>query len=66
MDFPPIPEDFGCMVGASFDFDDFIFESGDAVAVQSSAGTSTTVGATEAARTSGGAPSGSQSDSRPP
>ena len=54
------------MDGASFDFDDFIFETGDAEVVQSSAGTSTTVGATEAARTSGGAPSGSRSDSHPP
>ena len=40
IDFPPIPEDFGCIDGASFYFDDFIFEIGDAVVVQSGAGTS--------------------------
>ena len=54
------------MDGASFDFDDFIFATGDAEAVQSSAGTSAAVGATKATGNSGGAPSGSRNYFCPP
>ena len=57
MDFPPILKDFGSIDGASFDFDDFIFGTGDVEAVQSGVGTSAAVGAIEATRTSGGASS---------
>ena len=41
------------MDGASFDFDDFIFRTGNVVAVQFGAGISATTRATKAARTSG-------------
>ena len=69
MDFPPIPEDFGSINGASFDFNDFVFETGDAEAVQSSVRTYAAIEATETARTSDRAPSHLsrfQSSSRPP
>ena len=33
MDFPHIPKDFDSVEGASFDFNDFIFETGNAEAV---------------------------------
>ena len=65
MDFPPILEDFSCMDIASFDFDDFIFGTGDAEAVQSGVRASTATRATKTTRASGGAPS-HPSGSRPP
>ena len=66
MNFHPIPKDFDSIDGASFDFDDFIFGTGDAELVQSGMGTSTIARAIETARTSGGASShlsSSRSDS---
>ena len=45
------------MDGASFNFDDFIFETGDAEVMQSSVGTSAATGATGTDGTSSGAPS---------
>ena len=53
------------MGGAYFNFDDFIFGTSNAEDVQSDVGTSATTGPAEATGTSGGAPSGSWSDSRP-
>ena len=49
MNFSPIPDDFGGMDNASFSFDDFDLEIDGAEAIQTSAGTSTIVGATETA-----------------
>ena len=46
MDSPPIPEDFGSIDGASFDFDDFLYGTGDAEVVQSGAQTFDAAGAT--------------------
>ena len=69
MNFPSIPEDFDSMDGASFDFDNFIFGTGDAEAMQSGVRTSTTIGATETAGNSSGAPShpsSFRSNSNPP
>ena len=63
MDFPYIPDKFGSMDGASFDFDNFDFRT---EAVQSGAGTSAVAKATETTGISSGAfpyPFGSQSDS---
>ena len=50
----------------SFDFDDFLYGTGDAKAVQFDAETYDAAGVIEAAGTSNGAPSSSRSDSRPP
>lgn len=46
MDFPPIPDNFCGIDSASFDFDDFDFGVDGAKVVESSMGTSTTIGAT--------------------
>ena len=56
MDFSPILENFSCMVSASFDFDDFIFGTGDADPVQFGVGTSTAIGAIKTTGTISGAP----------
>ena len=68
MDFPLIPEDFDSMDGASFDFDNFIFGTGDAEAMQSGIGTFAIAGATKIVGTNCGVsshPFGSQSHPRP-
>ena len=63
MDFLPIPDDLGDFgdcggVGtASFSFDNFSLEEGEAIFRQTGAGTSSTAGVTEATGTSDGAPS---------
>ena len=69
MKFPYIPEDFDNMDSVSFNFDDFVFRTDGAEAVQSSVGTSAATRATEITGTSSGAfpyPSSSQSNPRPP